>query len=517
MKNRIFIYIIALISYIFVNILSMTKYPFVHSDETWLAGLSKTIMDNSTFKITEPFFDLYPRQPHAIKSLFHALQGVWISLFGYTPFSVRMLSFLIAVITLITLFVYLQKKEASRVHGFLFTCMLAMSIQFIYASHFGRQEIFILLFMLMNYIWIDVKLKKAVHRSDQIRTAFVSSLLTGIAIGFHPNSFLIACVVGLILLFDAIQNRRVLSILTYVINTGLIAGFYIIVSIKWNSGFLYDYKSFGDSLGATLTISEKFQTFPIFLYKLYHGISATYHTPNIRLELILLGIMVIVSILSLVFSSNEKLKRSIVNPLLACIGLTGGLILIGRYNATSIVFYLPFLVLLLHAALTHTPIGNHYKSVVLVVIVVLLSLNSGQTVFKPQLESYEAYTSNFEKYIPEDAKVLCNLNAGFALSPNQFFDYRNMAYLDHYNLSVETYLIQNEIEYVVLSEEMDYINRNQDSWDILYGSMDYYDAFKQVLSEDYILTHEFSSPQYGMRIVKYNDGYPWNVQIYQKK
>src|SRR6056297_1435926 len=84
--------------YIVVNILLLSQFPFIHSDESWLSGLTRHITSGllagnpASLGLTEPFFDLLPRFPHFIKMLFHALQAPFIGLFGYGPFAVRLLS-----------------------------------------------------------------------------------------------------------------------------------------------------------------------------------------------------------------------------------------------------------------------------------------------------------------------------------------------------------------------------------------------------------------------------------------
>jgi len=60
------IHIILVLFFIF-NLLILCSYPFVHSDEAWLSGLSRQMLESRSFSVTEPFFDLLPRNPHALK------------------------------------------------------------------------------------------------------------------------------------------------------------------------------------------------------------------------------------------------------------------------------------------------------------------------------------------------------------------------------------------------------------------------------------------------------------------
>ena len=73
--------IIYIIIYALYSASFLTRFPFVHSDEAWLAGLSRDMQAVGSFGVTEQFFDLKPRVPHALKLLFHALQMGYIHVF----------------------------------------------------------------------------------------------------------------------------------------------------------------------------------------------------------------------------------------------------------------------------------------------------------------------------------------------------------------------------------------------------------------------------------------------------
>ena len=93
----IFFYLLA---YFILNLLFLTKFPFVHSDEAWLSGLTRNMMENKSLWVTEPFFDLKPRNPHGFKTLFHVLQMPFITIFSYKVFSARLMSLTFSVFTL---------------------------------------------------------------------------------------------------------------------------------------------------------------------------------------------------------------------------------------------------------------------------------------------------------------------------------------------------------------------------------------------------------------------------------
>ncbi|PUU87825.1 MAG: hypothetical protein CI947_2099, partial [Halanaerobium sp.] len=77
-----------------INIFFLTNFPFIHSDEAWLSGLSRQIMQTKDLASTEAFFDLMPRHPHAVKIFFHLLQIMFIKLFDYQIFTFRLISLL---------------------------------------------------------------------------------------------------------------------------------------------------------------------------------------------------------------------------------------------------------------------------------------------------------------------------------------------------------------------------------------------------------------------------------------
>jgi len=103
--TQYYLYFFLLLFFI-ANLLSLTKFPFIHSDEPWLSGLSRNIMENKNYSVTETFFDLYERNPHAIKSIFHTIQIFFIKLFGYNIFSIRLVSLTFGVLSLLYFYLY---------------------------------------------------------------------------------------------------------------------------------------------------------------------------------------------------------------------------------------------------------------------------------------------------------------------------------------------------------------------------------------------------------------------------
>ncbi|OQY37988.1 MAG: hypothetical protein B6229_07090 [Spirochaetaceae bacterium 4572_7] len=193
-KSNKFIYLYLIIWFL-TNTLFLTNYPFVHSDEPWLSGLSRSMIFNESLQSTEDFFDLYERHPHAIKIIFHIIQIIFIKIFGYSIFTVRLISLIAGVLSLFLLYNLIIKifdKDNSHIIALLTVIWLSFDVLFLYISHFARQEVLLILSTLFMLNVVVDKNLKPIHRGD-------------------PNSFIIAWPVGLYLLFKILKGGRIIS------------------------------------------------------------------------------------------------------------------------------------------------------------------------------------------------------------------------------------------------------------------------------------------------------------------
>src|SRR6056297_241485 len=211
--------------YIVVNILLLSQFPFIHSDESWLSGLTRQIMSGiasenpASLVLTEPFFDLLPRFPHFIKMLFHALQWPFLAVFGYTPLAPRLLSLSAACLALWFFYrtagALAQDSESASSSGRSLTSsrasisfgtvsLLALDIQFIYAAHFGRQEI-LLVAALTTALWLYFRGEQTALDGKAGVGHRAAAMIIGLSIGIHPNAFLISLPIGAFLLIDLVM------------------------------------------------------------------------------------------------------------------------------------------------------------------------------------------------------------------------------------------------------------------------------------------------------------------------
>jgi len=234
-NNNKLIYVYLTI-YSIISFLTLTKFPLVHSDEAWLAGLSNNYMNLGTIFVSEPFFDLVPRTIHSIKSLYHILQLPFIVTLGYSITSVRLLSLFAAILALLFFYKLLIVQNISHINCLIYTILLSLNLQFVYTSHFARQEM--LLFMILCaslYIYT-----KEAYKTNKItyKTIRNLSIIIGISIGLHPNAFIIAFMIGLLLLKDLITSKVTYKqLLLFVLILAGFASFHILISLWANPEF----------------------------------------------------------------------------------------------------------------------------------------------------------------------------------------------------------------------------------------------------------------------------------------
>lgn len=506
-----FVYSLFAFIYITCNIIILTRFPFVHSDETWLSGLSRNMMEMKSYAVTETFFDLYPRNPHAIKSLFHTLQIIFINLLGYEIFTIRFLSFLFGLLTLFWFYKLVNHVFGSKKLAFISTLFLSMDIQFIYASHFARQEIvllFVLLFSL-NYFLSNLLTMKLTNH-------LFLGIVIGLSIGLHPNSFILCLVIVFLYVFHIFFTRKlkIYGLFAFAGVVGCFALGFIGLSLYFDANYISNYINYGSQFGVTNTLISKFLGIQDFYLKLYYGISGTYYTPDIRLEFYLFAIALTASIYYLVKEKQKHTREVIISVILAILGINIGIILIGRFSQPSVIFIIPLFYILVTYALTF--IQKNIKVHIAMLLLLLISINSLWNVAPYLNHSYERYLQEIGKVVNKKDTVLANLNAEMYFDNGKLYDYRNLAYLKENNLTFEQYIDGNNIAYIIYPDEMDFIFAYRPEWNNVYGNISlYYEDMQTFLQTKSRLVYEFTEPTYGMRIARYINQKDWKVKIYK--
>ena len=511
MKKHRFI-IIYLVVYLLLQLLVLQSFPFVHSDEPWLSGLSRNMAENGSVRVTETFFDLKPRFPHAIKTLYHLLQIPFLLVFGYQVFAFRLLSLLCGLAALFLFYLILSKATEKKALPIAGTILLSIDIQFIYASHFARQESLILLVMLaVSYLLLF----------PQKRGVLFAGILTGLSIGVHPNSFLVAAMGGALLVAQSIQTRKLCfkSIGQYVGIVSAFAAFFVALSFSFDQDFIRHYLSYGSEFQVSASLIDKVKEIAPYFQRLYYGVSGTYYTPNIRPQLLLfLGVLCASAIL-VFFQKGRKLLY----PLFAILGILAGMTLIGRFNQPYVVFFFPFAYLLLFLGIDAFSVETpHFLAKAPIMLLLALVLLVGANAFiqiapiVSQKEQYDGYLAEIASVVPKNAKTIGNLNAEYHFENGALLDYRNLPYLKEKELPLQEYIEQNGVEYLIISDELAFLHSLRPTWNGVYGNINFLEELNTFLSTRCTLLHSFESNQYGVRIVRYQNGeQSFTIRIYR--
>jgi len=555
-KNNTVFYLLLLV-YSIVSLVTLTEFPLVHSDEAWLALMSKEMVEKKSIFLTESFFDLMPRTVHTMKSLYHIIQGLMISFFGFSLFNVRSISLIASLLTVIQLYHILILHFKRKVFSSLMALASASSVYFVYIGHFARQEMLLLLVLTTCY-----HLYITQHRTSKI----LIPVLIGISISLHPNAFILSLMLGFLYIKDfflALLNlwhlpanlleqdakneelsyttrkhlkNHCVNLLLFLIILSCFALSHLVLSFFHNPAFFSQYIAYGSTLSVDAPLHMRFDNFVSFYIKILMQISGTYYLPPLYLE----GIYLLVQLgmiggITLHYRLHYKLQPKtqtqstfiitnsntglVYNFIALFLGFNLAIFIIGRFNPTSIIFlWLPVtllsaLTMNLLLSMPQIAIKKGLGTLFLALLICINLLTTYKEYKKIVLtpHAYDNYISHITPYLNESSIVLGNLSAGFAFEHTTFYDIRNLAFLG--NMSIDDYIKKNKINLIIYYEEYDYIHRN-DQWQILYGKDSYYDELKHFLRSRTQLVHEFESTDYGTRIVDYIHDYPFKIQFY---
>lgn len=501
-----------LLLWFLVNLLFLTDFPLMHSDEPWLSGLSRQMSAEGRLDVTEPFYDLYERHPHAIKILYHLFQILFIQIFGYSLFTLRLLSLAGGVICLYLMFQLLKlllPRSDSSLLPLLVVIWMSWDIQFIYAAHTARQEILMLALMLSSLILT----------LDGKSTAYgaLTGCIIGLAAGFHPNAFLIAWPAGLFLLGEILTGRRsLLSGIAFLLTAALTAALFVNLSFHFNPSFVQDYLSYGEPLGVVDAGDVKLLKWPLFYSKIFNRIGGTYYLPDIRWQFYTLPLFILLLPLSM--------GRKGIIPA-GLIGINLGILILGKYSQPSVVFLTPFYYMAGAVLLAGLRRISGQLQVLLILILLpltlLLSAQEIKGVMDPSGESYDEYLEEIRVLVPENSRVLGSLNLEYYLERGSLYNWRNLAFLpaereEETESPFASYIHSRDINMIVIPSEIDFVYKNRPLWNALYGNTaHWYPQMEEFLENDCVLTGRFDSPGYGTRIEAYKNIKKWTVSVYR--
>jgi len=518
-KIKIIIFTLGFL-YVLFHLLTLSWFPFAHSDEAWLASLSRTMLQSGELSATEEFFHITPRYAHAIRILFHILQFPFI-LISFSLCSVRLFSLLCGIGTIIfmaRLGLFLEEEGETRFLFLIPALLLGIDIQFIYTSHLARQEICLLLLLVFSLDYFYRSLRQHRFRDD-----ILLAIISGLAVGIHPNSFIIALPIAALYLFYLVSGRMVagssgIGLKNFLLWLLLILFFtlvFLIASKCFEPSFPRHYLEFGAKHGVADSLFSKLLRLPRFYKKMFYQIGGTYYLPAIRLPLLLFAATMGFSFLSLIICKRKR--RIILSLLLVIFVLNLGIMIIGKYSPPSIVFIFPPAFLL-----TGILLSTIKKRILRIISLLLAAAYLIFTLHTTIVEigswrkiSYKGYLENIGRWVPEEAPVLANLNTAFAFSPDRLHGWRDLATLSEAGLTFTEYIRENNIKYIVYPDEMDVIYRERPVWNDLYGNLYYYyEDMQAFLTEQCRCIAAFPAPVYGMRITQYMFKQPYGIRIF---
>ncbi len=512
--------------YLLAHLFTLNIHPFVHSDEAWLAVLTRAMVSERSPAAVEEVFRLTPRYPHALKTLYHLMQAPFISI-SWSAFSARFPSLIAGVFSLLFITQIasseLPGENTGRKFRFIPALFMALSPQFWYASHLGRQEM--LLTALFLFSW---------SLKSRNRASWIVALPLSAAVFVHPNAFIISIPIGVMYLLDFFFPASGLAgkIRELLVFTGELAGSAVLAvgfSFLMDAEFIRHYLIFGDSVGSGDSLPMKLLGLPVFLGKMWRGDAGTYYLSDIRGMFILASAGFLITALSLFRPGGSSGRKAAVYLLSVPLSLAAGMVLVGKYSPPTVTFLMPPAFLLSAYGLFRIkdvfPIksGRILFSVAVLPAVLLAAAGlSWQTLREVkssvQRPSYSQYRQFLMNNTDGEGRVLANLNTAFAFDYDRLLTWRDLENLENIipgKTSLETFLEENDVRWIILPDELELIYDSRPVWNALYGNPFWYPQLMDYIREKGVETGRGVFPEYAMRLVPYMDRKKWESAVYR--
>ncbi|SIQ33252.1 hypothetical protein SAMN05920897_10744 [Alkalispirochaeta americana] len=526
------------VAYLGLHLWSLPWFPFVHSDEAWLASLSRTIWLEKNLAATEEFFLLTPRHPHAIKTLYHLIQGPLVSRW-WTIGAARAPSLAGGLITVALLGLVLRREKIFPPVAVALTLAFALDPLLFAASHLARQEALLL---------------AALAGGIAAGSALVAGIILGLAVFIHPNSFVAAAAVLPWVVYRSRPGRMVRDLAIYLGMLALAGTLALALSLFWDPQFFSNYLAFGRSVGVTAHPLVRLREAVNFIIKMSQRIAGTYYLPPSLIQLAALGIATPLALaLSAWRGIPGKSRRLLRTCAFSSLFTAAALVIIGKYSPPSTVFLLPGLYYTLGALAGAVAKGWPRRGVRLLLTGLGLGLAgiTGTLVTTELIEMFPArvvpedhgrgadvrgldsdstctytytYTYTYTEYlarinssVPPGAPVLASLNSAFAFEPGQLRVFRDLESLDPLEGSLERFLLEQRVEWVVIPrEELALVYRERPLWNQVYGNPHrFYRELEELLERRGQVQDSFLAPWYGARLIPLASRIDPRVVIYR--
>jgi hypothetical protein len=540
--------------YVLIHLFTLSRHPFIHSDETWLAVLTRAMIAERSPTAVEEVFRQTDRFPHALKTIYHLIQAPFLAL-SWSAYAARLPSLIAGLSVLVLTTLLAGQYKLGRHLRFIPAGLMALDPQFWYVSHLGRQEM--ILTALFLWSWYLKKRKKR---------PWLAMLPLAGGIFVHPNTFVIALPIAMMFVVDAIRpgnriSKKLKELLLFFGFLAIAAMAAVGISFLMDPDFLRHYLAFGDSVGTGDSLVMKLMGLPRFFGKMWMGTAGTYYLADVRP-------MLVIGILGLFGTAiTSKRSRPALELLLVPFALAVGMAVVGKYSPPTIAFLIPAAYLLFGSALSgiaeirpfilkkvipkrserntlghfrasagkawfHTPrlargTGSRLSDSgsralpwgmipfilgpILVAGLVLTFSTVNAVIESVRMPSYSSYIRFIDQNVGKQGRVLSNLNTAFAFDYDRLVIWRDLAG----TAQLEQILDDYDVQWIVVPEELKLIYESRPVWNGIYGNPAWYPDLREILDTRGTLIAEGSFPNYAMRIVPFMDRADWRLRIYR--
>jgi hypothetical protein len=529
----------AVVAYIGLHLWSLSWFPFVHSDEAWLASLSRTMWSGGP-AATEEFFRLTQRNPHALKTVYHYLQGPLVSRW-WTVEAARIPSLLAGLASLAFLGDILRRLTGLILPSLILAAAFALDPQVFYISHLARQEALLTAFMLAA-VWVLVRGRS--RAGSPIVPVAVAALLLGISIFAHPNAFIAAAATLPWVFYSTPAGSRIRSVLVYTAVLGVAAALAVGASTLMDPDFVSNYRALGESLGVTATPVQRWARLREFFLKMGQRHAGTYYLPPVALQLSVLAFLTGIALVRPWLRGLRTERSASTAAAVSALATATAIFIIGKYSPPGTIFLHPWVYILTgtltgeflrgHSAATgHERVPPVVAGLVIVPLAMMVLLATELAHWHPggvEGNRYDQYISRIRESVPPGEVALANLNSAFAFEPGELRVWRDLGALARRDDLLESsrevsllnrpfgrFLLEENVRWVVLPvEELAMIYGERPVWNEVYGNPHrFYPDLMEILRTWGTEVDRFESSWYGMRIVPFMKRGSHHVEIYR--
>ncbi|MEN3013175.1 MAG: glycosyltransferase family 39 protein [Endomicrobiia bacterium] len=452
-KTKI-VFIVYLCIYLCWHSFYLSKYPLPNTDDVWL---TEPVWRLFTFKkfssvIFGNVYDLDKTDTYhgRLYSIFHFP----ILLFGLGIYQARLSSLIAGLIVLYLTFL-ISKKLFNFNIGILSTYFLSLTYLFINLTHRVRQEMALVSFLLLSFYFFNLSIN-TISKNKKKVLILISGLFSSLSIDIHLNGIIVVFTITLLVFLEFFKKVKTIEIdeivwFVFGIFLGIFWWIYSHVFINSEAFFCQLYcivlsKQFMPGLLKLTSIYELFKKlFYDYFYQywimtgLYRGV----------LEYLLIVGLVIYSF----FVTQNKTSKYIAWIITIIYFL---LPLFSRVSLDYCFIFYPFVGMLFGCVVANLWRKQKFFAKTLLIGFAVFSfcfniLPISVRYFKVNFNNYAKRVCSF---LPANAKVFSDLPIWFCRTDIQYYLHHGYYfYRNNKNKSLKNFFNENQIEYLVLSEE----------------------------------------------------------------